>query len=101
MTDFDLLSSIEKDLLIKFPEMKAFPEPWKQILTICFAPMTRPYHSIKHTKLHFQLVMKLPYIKMLLVRMKQLEEIVIKDEEDKHFVKPRTWTKEDEQQRLE
>jgi hypothetical protein len=72
----------------------------RRILSICFAPPTHPYHSIKHTKLHFALVMKLPYLKILLESLQELEEVVILQENDKHYVKPVTWTKEDEEQRL-
>jgi hypothetical protein len=91
VTDEELLVGIEKELILFYPDLKSLPEEIKQILPICFAPMTQPYINPQESKQGFVLLMKLPFIKVLQDALRDLEELVIYQEESTNFVKESSW----------
>jgi hypothetical protein len=100
LTDKDVITNVEKEFFYLLPDAKNIPEELKAILAICFAPITIPFQDINYTKTQFSLVMRLPYIKLLIESLEELEEIVIMNEDDKHWTKQSNWTEEDEKLRL-
>jgi hypothetical protein len=101
LTDKDVITNVEKEFFYLLPDAKNIPEELKAILAICFAPITVPFQDINYTKTQFSLIMRLPYIKILMESLEELEEIVIMNENDKHWIKQSNWTEEDEKLRLE
>ncbi len=95
-----MLANIEKRLSIELADMTNVPEELRSLLSICFAPVTYPFHSLNHSKLHFTLLMRLPYIKILRDLVEEIEETVTEQENDKHYVKESFWTEEDEEKRI-